>query len=398
LLDRKKNFAELLISDYPIIQKTTNEYGIVVEAYGKKGVFLLKDRQLILLDYDDITVPDEKGFVKVGKSGKYGYVTTSGYEIIKPLYETILDFDKKYNLAWASVGPDSPGLLERSGKFTLFPGLMYSLDKQQVSPFNKYGLSFVHRFSTSTEYNSVVSYKKQILAQGGKRKFTMLDTEIQGVGFVTDSSQTHFFVKDGDKITETYSYVWPQRANGDRLVSKSLNGPTYMGVLDKNLKEVIPSMFGSVEAISGNLYKVKNLRAYEYYIYDDKGKTRGEAYSNIKPFVGSYAIAECKAKGGICVIDTSGSRYTNCMPYSMSDVIQNQYSVIAKDNQKGIMDIHTRGKILPLSCDDINYEKGIFVCKKGGESFRLQPSPDSILLKCVGGDCAVYDALLRSEK
>ncbi len=434
LLDRKKNFAELLTSDYPIRQKKTNEYGIVVEANGKKGVFLLKDRRLIPLDYDDITVvakeyakcqlngqytyynfdanrnigffeniadaSDDKGFVKVQQKGKWGYISTSGYEIIKPLHETILDFDKKYDLAWASVGHDSTGLLERSGRFTLFPELMYSLDNERVSPFNKYGVSFVKPYGLSLGENyGVVSYKKQILAQGGKRKFTMLDTEIQGVGFVTDSSQTHFFVRDGEKITETYSHVWPQRANGDRVVSRGVYGPTYVGVLDKNLKEVIPCMFGSVEVLSDYLYKTKGFRQYDYRIYDNTGKSKGGAYSDIKPFVGIFAIAHCVERGGICVIDTSGNRYTNCMPYrAMSDVIQNQYSVIAKDNQKGIMDIHTRGKILPLSCDDINYEKGIFVCKKGGESFRLQPSPDSILLKCVGGDCAVYDALLRSEK
>lgn len=437
LLDRKKNFANLLISDYPITQATKNEYGIVFETNNKKGIFLVKDRVIISPKYDDIPIlgkeyakcrldakytylnfsmnkeiglfesmsdsPDRNGFIKVQQNGKWGYVGFSGNEIIEPIYITALDFDKKYNLAWASVADDSSGLLDQWGKFTVFPKLIFMLHNECITPFNKYGLSFTSYFrsSTSNKYNGVVSYKKKVLVQDNIRKFSVIDTENPEIGFVTDSSQVHFFVKDGERITNIYSYVGSPNAIGTRIVgiTGEYNGPIYYGLLGKDLKEILPCKSRVIRELKNNRYAVKLLRDEVYGMYDDRGKEKGRSYSKIRPFVGNYAVTECIEAGGICVIDTSGKEITHCMAYSeMSDVILGKYSIATQDNQKGIVDISIESKVLPTVCDDITYRNDVFICKKGNKSFQLQKLTPSPLLKCINGDCDVYDSLLKSAK
>ncbi len=229
-------------------------------------------------------------------NGKYGYIDTTGKEVIPAVYDNAGNFDD--NITWVQLN-NKEGLIDRTGRM-IFPAIydaIGSFDKEYASVKNKgkWGIVTISgRLIVPFEYDEIeVADRGQVLPAIAKNKdkYGLINVkgeltppciydEISGNGVRKDSLWAYI---DSKGIIRS-KFLYQQAPNEQEQRSPVSRNNKY-GYLDNNGKEVVPCIYDDAEDFKNGRALVK--KDGHFLIINRNGKVIDE----------SPIVFECKGSG-----------------------------------------------------------------------------------------------------
>jgi hypothetical protein len=373
-----------------------------VQLFSASGKKLISEKGKKMYVPDVYSFKTQRYFTASNYAGLSGVIDIHGREILKPIYDDVRIISLRRGTVFSVSSGDKCSLLDSLGKTiinfgdatypTEFSEEFVLFEKNQKCGAMDYKGNIIIPtiydlliYSHSCYYDNdffdpkanVFIYAENrscgLLDSTGKKimepKFHAINGFINGISFVTDSTQPGFlnnvidptgkiFFEKGRYDSLTIHYKWEYNNNGNqvsinfnRLENKtiySVNHSGWHGLLSNTGKEIIPDTFFSIVPYKNNLYKVylKNKTVYtdvngqhelhQYAIYDSTGNRLSDFYDNISPVVKNGKMGFVDGQFKILI---PAEYYTgNSDSYS---AIDNKYEYIMQQTPGGILDVYS---------------------------------------------------------
>ena len=333
---------EILKTEYETISRVLeyedkDDIYLVVRSNGKKGVFK-NGKQIINFNYQSINYSNKANIFVVEKTGKYGFYTNKGNEILAPQYT-------KYQVVgnYISVQKDGENKL-----FDLYGNLINT--DTYLSMIEVENSSYFIAVKENGYY-SVISKEFQ---REGDYTFITYAFDDYFIFTTTDGKTGVLDVWNGIKIEPTYNSILNVE---DTKVLEARNDETgEVDIYNSKLEKVSTIAGGIVEKVAGNYVVVYSNSQMQYFDKEGKQVKNTEVYPNNE----IYSIQSEEGKWGFC--NKSGEIVVNCEYDIVSELNEYGFSAIKKDNKWGV--VNSKGEIVLDASHEIEtYYFPIFVGK-----------------------------------
>ncbi len=335
----------------------------------EKCGYISKDGKSIIPLYYDFCYSFNNNLAAVKKSGKWGYITPQNNQALPFIFEKANPF----YLDYATVKEDGKWYIINSKGLKI-----KELNADDVFPFIK-GIA---RFKRNGKYGFIDTSAKEIFGpvfdEAEDFIFPIINAKINDKGLKADRfGRTLIYEYDKtQKISENITIVWKEGK---------------AGIIDKDLKEIIPPIYELLKPISENIFLVKMENKYglinaggKYVIEPKFENLELEIFSNPPTLL--KAIKDNKAG----VIDISGK---TILPFEYDDIeIKNNLIILKKDRYG----ISTRDGeiIMDLTLDEPPYGYDeIAVFKKDGKYGVLSIKEKTVRIQPIYTKIEVYSKI-----
>ena len=369
---------EILPTKYRSIHPTAigNCWLLKTETKSQKKAFLLKDQQLIPLQYPDVKKINER-WVCVGEKGRYGLVDTdgkgvalmqymqlkpintsmvlsykrSGYGLIDDRGAVLLSNQYQNIIAWKGFGfwaknNNRYQLYKETGQshwIETFDSIKTSLlDRCAVQKNKKWGLiNFKGTWIIEATYTDIQLFENSLMATLQQKKWTVLNFKGQEI------------LKQVDSIQEIHPYLIVYQNNK-------------AGLLDQEGNWIIPCENATISILNASTVSYSKENKLGYFDLKEQKKSK-ESYDAIKASaIDSLLLYQEDAKWGM--IHKNGQVI---LPAEYSQISPSKYGFLevrTADHLLGIFD-HEGQEILPPVYKIIFDHKYYFKAKKEGSSW-----------------------------
>jgi hypothetical protein len=239
---------------------------IKISAKQKAGYIIPKEK------YSGFQKMDDRYF-RVFLNGKQGVVTSSGKELIPPLYDSVFSPSKdgyfvvKDQNSYGVIGPDGDFTLRYPNKYEKIYGFEEGYSKFLLK--GKYGfLDPVNNVFISPQYSEAENFHEGLIALPIKNKWGFMNKDERlvvqpryevvkpfknGVALVKINNKWNFVNKEGKEIYEDSLDMITELPTGRYLLSRDGR----LGLADKNGKEIISVKYDKIEDMGNGYVKVK---------------------------------------------------------------------------------------------------------------------------------------------
>ena len=318
------NGNEILKPEYETISRVLeydekDDIYLVVRNKGKKGVFK-NGKQIIDFNYQSINYSDKSDIFIVEKTGKYGFYTNKGEEILEPKYT-------KYAIAgnYISVQKDGENKL-----FDLYGNLINTDTYKSMIEIENSSYFIAVK---ENGYYSVISKEFQREGNYIFISYAFDDLFI----FITEDGKTGVLdVWNGIKIEPIYNSIL--NVDGTKILEARNDETGEVDIYNYKLEKVSTILGGIVEKVDNNYIVVYSNNQMLYF--DKEGKN----VSNVEVFPNNelYAIQGEDGKWGYK--DKSGKIIIEPVYDIVSELNEYGFSAIKKDGKWG--SVNSNGEII----------------------------------------------------
>lgn len=336
------NGEEVLKTSYETITRVLeyddkDDLYLIVRDHGKKGVFK-NGKQIIDFNFQSINYSDKGNIFVVEKTGKYGFYTNKGDEILAPKYT-------KYAIAgnYISVQKDGENkLFDLNGNLINTDTYLSMIEIENSSYFIA---------QKENGYYSVISKEFQ---RDGNYTFIAYAFDDLFIFTTEDGKSGILNAWEGVKIEPTYDSILNVQ---DTKVFEARNNETGdVDIYNSKLEKVSTINEGIVEKVDNNYVVVYSNSQMQYFDKDGKAVKNTEVYPNNE----IYSIQGEDGKWGFC--DKNGNIVVPCEYDIVSELNEYGFSAIKKDGKWGT--VNSKGEVVLKANNDIEtYYFPIFVGK-----------------------------------
>lgn len=336
------NGKELLKTEYETISRVLeyddkDDIYLVVRNNGKKGVFK-NGKQIIDFNFQNINYSDRANVFVVEKTGKYGFYTNKGNEILEPKYT-------KYQVAgnYISVQKDGESMLfDLNGNLINKDTYLSVIEVENESYFIAV---------KENGYYSVIS--KEFQREGNYTFITYAFDDL--FIFTTEDGKTGILdAWEGVKLEPTYDSIL--NVENTKIFEARNNETGDLDIYNSKLEKVATVNGGVVEKLDNNYVVVYSNSQMLYFDKEGKAVSNTEVYPNNE----IYSVQSEEGKWGFC--DKDGNIVVPCEYDIVSELNEYGFSAINKDGKWGA--INSKGEVvLEANYDIETYYFPIFVGK-----------------------------------
>ena len=310
---------------------------LVVRNNGKKGVFK-NGKQIIDFEFQSINYSNTSNVFIVEKTGKYGFFTNKGNEILSPKYS-------KYQLAGNYISVQNDGenkLFDLNGNLINTDTYLTMIEVKNSSYFIAI---------KENGYYSVIS--KEFQREGNYTFITYAFDDL--FIYNTEEGKTGVLdVWEGVKIEPTYNLIL--NIEGTKLLEAINDETGDVDIYNSKLEKVSTINGGIVEKVNNNYIVVYSNSEMQYFDKEGKQVNNIEVYPNHE----IYSIQAEDGKWGFC--DKAGNIVVSCEYDIVSELNEYGFSAIKKNGKYGA--INAKGEIVLEANNNIEtYYFPIFVGK-----------------------------------
>lgn len=318
------NGKEILKTEYETISRVLeyddkDDIYLVVRNNGKKGVFK-NGKQIIDFNYQSINYSDKANVFIVEKTGKYGFYTNKGNEILAPKYT-------KYQIAgnYISVQKDGENkLFDLNGNLINTDTYLSMIEVENSSYFIAV---------KENGYYSVIS--KEFQREGNYKFITYAFDDL----FIVNTEDGKTGVLDaweGIKVEPIYNSIL--NVEGTKVLEARNDETGDVDIYNSKLEKVSTINGGIVEKLAGNYVVVYSNSQMQYFDKEGKPVKNTEVYPNNE----IYSIQSEEGKWGFCNKD--GKIVVPCEYDIVSELNEYGFSAIKKEGKWGA--INSKGEIV----------------------------------------------------
>ena len=318
------NGEEVLKTQYETIARVLeyddkDDIYLVVRNNGKKGVFK-NGKQIIDFNYQSINYSDKSNVFIVEKTGKYGFYTNKGNEILEPKYT-------KYQVVGNYIS------VQKDGENKLFDmnGNLINTDRY-LTMIEVENSSYFIAVKEDGHY-SVIS--KEFQREGNYTFITYAFDDLFIV--VTEDGKAGILdAWEGMKIEPEYSSIL--NVEGTKVLEARNDVTGNVDIYNSRLEKVSTIKDGIVEKVNGNYVVVYSNTQMKYFDKEGKSVNNKEVYPNNE----IYAMQAENGKWGFS--DKDGKLVVPCEYDIVSETNEYGMSAIKKDGKWGAID--SKGKVV----------------------------------------------------
>lgn len=333
---------EILKPEYETISRVLeyddkDDIYLVVRNNGKKGVFK-NGKKIIDFEFQSINYSDKSNIFIVEKTGKYGFYTNRGNEILAPKYT-------KYQIAGNYIS------VQKDGENKLFDLNGNLINKDTYLSMIEVENSSYFIAVKEDGYYSVISKEFQ---REGNYTFITYAFDDLFIFNTVDGKTGILDAWEGVKIEPTYSSIL--NTENTKIFEARNDETGDVDIYNSRLEKVSTVNGGIVETIANNYVVVYSNNQMHYFDKDGKSVSNQEVYPNNE----IYSIQDENGKWGFCKKD--GSIVVPCEYDIVSETNEYGFSAVKKDGKWGV--INSKGEIVLEPNNDIaTYYFPIFVGK-----------------------------------
>lgn len=318
------NGNEILKTQYETINRVLeyenkDDIYLVVRNNGKRGVFK-NGKQIIDFNYQTINYSDKSNVFIVEKSGKYGFYTNKGNEILEPKYT-------KYAIAGNYIS------VQKDGENKLFDLNGNLINTDTYSSMIEVENSSYFIAVKENGYYSVIS--KEFQREGN---YTFINYAFDDLFIVTtEEGKTGILdAWEGVKIEPTYHSIL--NVEGTKILEARNDETGDVDIYNSKLEKVSTINGGIVEKLDNNYVVVYSNSQMQYFDKEGKVVKNTEVYPNNE----IYSIQDEAGKWGFC--DRQGNIVVPCEYDIVSELNEYGFSAIKKDGKWGV--VNSKGEIV----------------------------------------------------
>ena len=333
---------EVLKTEYETISRALeyedkDDVYLIVRDHGKKGVFK-NGKKIIDFNYQSINYSSKADVFVVEKTGKYGFYSNKGNEILAPKYT-------KYEIAGNYIS------VEKDGENKLFDLNGNLINTNTYSSMIEIENSSYFIAVKEDGHYSVIS--KEFEREGNYTFITYAFDDL--FIFTTEDGKAGILdAWEGVKIEPTYDSIL--NVQDTKMFEARNNETGDVDIYNSKLEKVTTVNGGIVETINGNYVVVYSNSQMQYFDKEGKSVDNTEVYPNNE----AYSVQGEDGKWGLC--DKNGNIVLPCEYDIVSELNEYGFSSIKKDGKWG--SANSKGEVILKANNEIEtYYFPVFVGK-----------------------------------